>query len=166
MEEMVYTILYKKEILDGEKLSYRFKPCYVIKGLYDENSNMFLDELNKGRFLINDPIITDDTIDYCVGEVYTKDELYKKFTDANSFEDVEIKLFKEAEENMIIGFYDEKSDEMKIKKYPFSGLISNEINSIDSNKNMNGFVDNEDSVDYYFSLKDELGFDFTLILPD
>lgn len=166
MEEMVYTILYKKEILDGEKLSYRFKPCYVIKGLYDENSNMFLDELNKGRFLITDPVITDDTIDYCVGEVYTKDELYKKFTDANSFEDVEIKLFKEAEENMIIGFYDEKSDEMKIKKYPFSGLISNEINSIDSNKNMNGFVDNEDSVDYYFSLKDELGYDFTLILPD
>ena len=35
MEELVYTILYKKELLSEEENSYHFTPCYIVKGLYD-----------------------------------------------------------------------------------------------------------------------------------
>lgn len=41
MEEMVYTILYKKELLSEEENSYHFTPCYIVKGLYDEEENVF-----------------------------------------------------------------------------------------------------------------------------
>ena len=50
MDEYHYTILYRREQLGTYK--YLYLPCYVIKGLYDEKENIFLDELNKYRFLV------------------------------------------------------------------------------------------------------------------
>ena len=50
MEEFVYGILYRKQILSGEKGIYQFIPCYMIKGFYDTEENVFLDEMNKIRY--------------------------------------------------------------------------------------------------------------------
>lgn len=104
MDEYHYTILYRREQLGTYK--YLYLPCYVIKGLYDEKENIFLDELNKYRFLYNDFCSISDSTGYCVGEVYTEKELREKFPKANSLEDLEIKLIESQEFKTIIGCFD------------------------------------------------------------
>lgn len=104
MDEYHYTILYRREQLGTYK--YLYLPCYVIKGLYDEKENIFLDELNKYRFLYNDFCSISDSTGYCVGEVYTEKELRKKFPKANSLEDLEIKLIESQEFKTLIGCFD------------------------------------------------------------
>lgn len=104
MDEYHYTILYRREQLGTYK--YLYLPCYVIKGLYDEKENIFLDELNKYRFLYNDFCSISDSTGYCVGEVYTENELRKKFPKANSLEDLEIKLIESQEFKTLIGCFD------------------------------------------------------------
>ena len=104
MDEYHYTILYRREQLGTYK--YLYLPCYVIKGLYDEKENIFLDELNKYRFLYNDFCSISDSTGYCVGEVYTENELRKKFPKANSLEDLEIKLIESQEFKILIGCFD------------------------------------------------------------
>lgn len=104
MDEYHYTILYRREQLGTYK--YLYLPCYVIKGLYDEKENIFLDELNKYRFLYNDFCSISDSTGYCVGEVYTEKELREKFPKANSLEDLEIKLIESQEFKTLIGCFD------------------------------------------------------------
>ena len=104
MDEYHYTILYRREQLGTYK--YLYLPCYVIKGLYDEKENIFLDELNKYRFLYNDFCSISDSTGYCVGEVYTEKELRKKFPNANSIEDLKIKLIESQEFKTLIGCFD------------------------------------------------------------
>ena len=104
MDEYHYTILYRREQLGTYK--YLYLPCYVIKGLYDEKENIFLDELNKYRFLYNDFCSISDSTGYCIGEVYTEKELREKFPNANSLEDLETKLIESQEFKTIIGCFD------------------------------------------------------------
>ena len=122
MEELVYTILYKKELLSEEENSYHFTPCYIVKGLYDEEENVFLDEINKSRYLISDPRIVLENCEYAVGEIYTEKELNYKYPNSVSFEQIEIDMFKEAERYMTIGIYDKQENKINIKKYSYDGL--------------------------------------------
>ena len=73
--------LNKKETI-VENQSYFYSPCYVIKGLYDKETHLFLDELNKERFLYSDINIIGGDSTYCVGEIYTEEVCkgIKKYT--------------------------------------------------------------------------------------
>ena len=104
MDEYHYAILYRREQLGTYK--YLYVPCYVIKGLYDENENIFLDELNKYRTSYSDFLSISDTTGYCIGDVYTEKELREKFPNANSIEDLEMKLFESQEFKTLIGCFD------------------------------------------------------------
>ena len=158
MEELVYTILYKKELLSEEENSYHFTPCYIVKGLYDEEENVFLDEINKSRYLISDPRIVLENCEYAVGEIYTEKELNYKYPNSVSFEQIEIDMFKEAERYMTIGIYDKQENKINIKKYSYDGLTKKE--EVD--------IKTEESVQYfdYNKLKSEIGEDFSLFTSE
>ena len=158
MEELVYTILYKKELLSEEENSYHFTPCYIVKGLYDEEENVFLDEINKSRYLISDPRIVLENCEYAVGEIYTEKELNYKYPNSVSFEQIEIDMFKEAERYMTIGIYDKQENKINIKKYSYDGLTKKEAVDIKT----------EESVQYfdYNKLKSEIGEDFSLFTSE
>lgn len=158
MEEMVYTILYKKELLSEEENSYHFTPCYIVKGLYDEEENVFLDEINKSRYLISDPRIVLENCEYAVGEIYTEKELNYKYPNSVSFEQIEIDMFKEAERYMTIGIYDKQENKINIKKYSYDGLTKKE--EVD--------IKTEESAQYfdYNKLKSEIGEDFSLFTSE
>ena len=115
MDEYSYTVLYKKETI-VENQSYFYSPCYVIKGLYDKETHLFLDELNKERFLYSDINIIGGDSTYCVGEIYTEEELSEKFPEAYGLEELLICLFKEAESSAIMGNYDKDSTSIEISK--------------------------------------------------
>ena len=158
MEELVYTILYKKELLSEEENSYHFTPCYIVKGLYDEEENVFLDEINKSRYLISDPRIVLENCEYAVGEIYTEKELNYKYPNSVSFEQIEIDMFKEAERYMTIGIYDKQENKINIKKYSYDGLTKKEAVDIKT----------EESAQYfdYNKLKSEIGEDFSLFTSE
>lgn len=158
MEELVYTILYKKELLSEEENSYHFTPCYIVKGLYDEEENVFLDEINKSRYLISDPRIVLENCEYAVGEIYTEKELNYKYPNSVSFEQIEIDMFKEAERYMTIGIYDKQENKINIKKYSYDGLTKKE--EVD--------IKTEESAQYfdYNKLKSEIGEDFSLFTSE
>lgn len=117
MEEFVYTVLYKRLILSGEKGIYQFIPCYVVKGFYDVEEHAFLDEMNKIRYLMEDWHIIEEHCDYCIGEVYTEKDLYHKYPDVINLEAAKIKLFEEEEKSITIGVYREDKDQIKVLKY-------------------------------------------------
>ena len=158
MEEMVYTILYKKELLSEEENSYHFTPCYIVKGLYDEEENVFLDEINKSRYLISDPRTILENCEYAVGEIYTEKELKKKYPNAVSFEQIEIDMFKETEKYMTIGIYNKQKNKINIKKYSYDGLTEKEEIDIKTDENVQRFD--------YNKIKSEIGMDFSLFTSE
>lgn len=158
INEYVYSVLYRKESLDNNKLL--FVPCYVVKGIYDEQEGIFLDELNKSRYSFNDIKVVDENCNYCIGEVYTEQDLRKQIPDANSVEDLLIKFYRKIEENVTIGYcrsdgagidistidandYDDDYNEWYVEDYD------------EKNGNVNG-------KEYYEYLKEQCGFDFCL----
>lgn len=153
MDEYSYSILYKKEILDTNK--YLFIPCYVVKGLYDKEENIFLDELNKSRFLYTDINIIQEQCNYCVGEVYTEEQLRKKFPNANSLEDLKIKLFEEQEKKVTIGYYHQNSTNIQI-----SSIADETKNDFQMQ------VEATSQMSYYQKMKQKLGTDFSIFLQN
>lgn len=166
MEEIVYTILYKKELLSEEQNSYHYIPCYVIKGLYDEEENIFLDEINKTRYSIYDERSVLENCEYVVGEIYTEKDLKNKYPNSVSFEQIEIDLFQEEERNMIIGVFDKTENKLNISKYSYDGLTKhndkNEVINEDLNANDNEGLSKFD----YNNLKNRIGMDFSMFAPD
>lgn len=154
MDEYSYSVLYKKEVLEENK-SYVFMPCYVIKGLYDEDEHIFLDELNNCRYSYSDINIINDSSDYCVGEVYKEEELQDKYQTARgSIEELLIMLFEESQKYATVGHYNQNSTKIEIQKL--------EIENEDENEN-NDFISEND---YYNSLKERIGEDFSMFLRD
>lgn len=155
MDEYSYTVLYKKETIVENK-SYFFSPCYVIKGLYDKETHLFLDELNKERFTYSDINIIGGDSTYCIGEIYTEEELSKKFPEAYGLEELLICLFKEAESSAIIGNYDKDSTSIKISK----------MKAEDSSDDFIFFEEGEETYNFnYDQLRKKFGCDVILLFP-
>lgn len=117
MEEFVYGILYRKQILSGEKGIYQFIPCYMIKGFYDTEENVFLDEMNKIRYLLKDSAMIENQSEYGVGKIYTEKDLYHQYPDARNLDEAKLRLFEEEENILTIGVYQEDKDQIKVLKY-------------------------------------------------
>lgn len=154
MDEYSYTILYKKETII-ENQSYFFSPCYFIKGMYDEEAHLFLDELNKERFHYSDINIIGGDSAYCIGDVYTEEELFEKFPDAYGLEEALIFLFKEAESYATIGSYDKDSTSIKISNQRIQGENFSE-----------DFILDEESHSSYERMREQFGCDVILFLPN
>ena len=132
MEEINYTVLYKIVNLDTENYYFIFKPCYVVKGFYDKENEVFLDEINIERYSYDNAKCIYSENEYCVGEIYNESELRQKFPDANSLEDVQIKLFEDAESKMTIGTIDIVNNVVNINNVLLDDLNTNK-QSIENN---------------------------------
>ena len=157
MDEYYYAILYRKEPLE-DSFKYLFLPCYVIKGLYDQKENLFLDELNKSRKLYTDFSVIYDKSGYCIGNVYKESELRELFPKSESIDDLQIKLFESQEFKTIIGYYDiaKKQVELNIVDDKTKEETNEKVTSIKEPP--------KDDKSFYERIKESLGGeDFTLI---
>lgn len=159
MDEYAYSILYKKETV-VENQSYFFSPCYVVKGLYDEESRIFLDELNKERFTYSDINIIGGDCSYCIGEVYKEEDLLKRYPEAYDLENSLIYLLKEAESYATIGSYQKQSTSIQISKTKIVGEMIEDTASFDEKK-----AKEEVSNPFYLKLKEQFGCEVVLLLP-
>lgn len=159
MDEYVYSVLYKKETIVENK-SYFFSPCYVVKGIYDEENRIFLDEFNNQRFTYSDINIIGGDSTYCVGEVYTEEELSKKFPDAHGLRDSLVYLLKEAESYATMGSYQNKSTHIQISRTK----IEEEI--VENTITFDGVEEKGISNDFYSQIKEQFDGEVVLLLPN
>lgn len=184
-----YAVLYKKEIENEDEQTFLFKPCYVVKGIFDIEEGIFLDEVNKARFPFYDSRIIEDTSDFVVGTYYTLEDI-KTVYPLESDAEIRMELFKEADAVITMGKYDPKADVIVIQDNDRSemtsdydtinnvlnGNISYDYNKFDNGFSMNEYDEDEDEEDdyglvkeidkegmkYYETAKKDLGLDFLL----
>lgn len=170
MDELVYSILYKKELIETNDFHYLFYPCYVVKGIYDKDSNLFLDEINKSRYSYNNTQVIFDESNYCVGDIYSEKDLHKMFPDSNNIDDLEKKLFEQEEKYLTIGKYDEINDLLKINKCDYNDVQLENSMSRDMEKIIIGNdgkdEDEEEYSRFYLDFKEEFGYDFIMFTKE
>ena len=108
--EDLYAVLY--QIVEYDDEYYEYEPCYVIKGTMQDG--LFIDELGNSRLSIENPMSVEDGV--CIGDVYTKAELFKKYPEATIIEEALTKLYQDEDKMFIYGNYDNDKKKMDIRK--------------------------------------------------
>ena len=149
-----YAVLYKKEIENEDEQTFLFKPCYVVKGLFDMEEGIFLDEVNKVRYPYYDPRIVDDPSDYVVGQHYTIEDLRAAFPMIENDDEIRNELFMEADMVITLGTYDPSADAVIINDIDRSSMIKG-IDAINDIIDGNILYNDEDEYIWDSSEEDE-----------
>lgn len=102
-----YAVLYKKEVYDAKKGVIFLKPYYIIDGITDKENHIFLDSLNEERYFVESKEIMELSVEFCVGNTFTEEELLKEFPKARSIEEAKVLLLEEKKSYLIVGVYRE-----------------------------------------------------------
>lgn len=113
MENIEIAILFKKEICDGQKGLYYFKPCFAVEGITDQQNNTFLDETNVERPFLG---VSSLETDFYIGSVANSETIKKLFPNANNIEQAKKLLLNSVNEQTFFGILcKDKENKEKIK---------------------------------------------------
>lgn len=100
MKNIEIAILFKKEICDGQKGLYYFKPCFAVEGITDQQNNTFLDETNVERPFLG---VSSLETDFYIGSVANSETIKKLFPNANNIEQAKKLLLNSVNEQTFFG---------------------------------------------------------------
>ena len=113
MKNIEIAILFKKEICDGQKGLYYFKPCFAVEGITDQQNNTFLDETNVERPFLG---VSSLETDFYIGSVANSETIKKLFPNANNIEQAKKLLLNSVNEQTFFGILcKDKENKEKIK---------------------------------------------------
>ncbi len=159
MENIEIAILFKKEICDGQKGLYYFKPCFAVEGITDQQNNTFLDETNVERPFLG---VSSLETDFYIGSVANSETIKKLFPNANNIEQAKKLLLNSVNEQTFFGILcKDKENKEKIK------ILTLDLKSTEKMNDQTSEILNQRNLKdpNYLNLKSRLkieNFDFTV----